>query len=133
MSSKTQMNKIKIIDKIRIIDIIIENYPSLKKERANIINLIFQKADNKNKYIFDKIIINNTNYYRDKDNILVDSDLKIMGIIYILSDLTQKIVIRHRTERKTYYYNFLMEQDIKMKHKLTEMKNLENNKKVKSF
>lgn len=109
------------MDKIKIIDTIIENYPSLKKERANIINLIFQKADNKDKYIFDKISINNTNYYRDKDNILVDSDLKIMGIIHVLPDSTQKIVIRQRTDRKLYYSKFLIEQDIRMKVKMIKM------------
>ena len=115
------------MDKIKIIDTIIENYPSLKKERANIINLIFQKADNKDKYIFDRITINNKNYYRDKDNILVDSDLKITGIIQVLPDSTKKIIMRQRTDRKLYYTNFLMEHDIKMKNKLIEMKKLEKN------
>ena len=116
------------MDKIKIIDTIIENYPVLKKERVNIINLIFQKVDNKDKYIFDRITINNKHYYRDKDNILVDSDLKIWGMIHILPDSTQKVVIRHRTERGLYYSKFLAEQDIKMNNTLKEMKSLENNK-----
>jgi hypothetical protein len=107
-------NSLTKLDKIKIIDTIIENYPSLKKERGNIINLICQTVDNKDKYIFDRITINNKVYYRDKDNILVDSDLNIMGIIQILPDLTQKIIIRHRTDRGLYYSKFLMEQDIKM-------------------
>jgi hypothetical protein len=107
-------NSLTKMDKIKIIDTIIENYPSLKKERGNIINLICQAVDNKDKYIFDRITINNKNYYRDKDNILVDSNLNIMGIIQILPDLTQKIIIRQRTNRELYYLKFLAEQDIKM-------------------
>ena len=92
-------NSLTKLDKIKIVDTIIEKYPNLKKERENIINLICQKEDNKDKYIFDRIIINNKIYYRDKDNILVDSDLNIMGIIYLLPDLS--IAINFLDEKST--------------------------------
>jgi hypothetical protein len=119
--NKIKMDKIKM-DKIKIIDTIIENYPSLKRERENIINLIFKKNNNNERNIFDRIIINNKKYYRDKDNILFDSDLNIHGIIQIFPDSTQKIIIRHKINRKKYYKDFLEEQDLKMSNKIRTSK-----------
>ena len=76
---------------------------------------IFKKNENKDRNIFDRITINNKNYYRDKDNILFDGDLNIHGIVQILPDSSQKIIIRYRVNRKLYYKKFLQEQDLKMK------------------
>lgn len=50
-----------------------------------------------------------------------------MGIIHVLPDSTQKIVIRQRTDRKLYYSKFLIEQDIRMKVKMIKMIGSEKN------
>ncbi len=114
----TSINKTLLdIDKIKIVDTIIEYYPELKKERSNIINIILEKTERLDRFILDKVIINNKTYYRDKDNILVDVNLQIVGMVQILPDNTQKYIIRREPNRKKIYENFLAEQDYKMKQK----------------
>jgi hypothetical protein len=105
------------IDKVKIVDTIIEYYPELKKERSNIINIILEKTERLDRFILDKVIINNKTYYRDKDNILVDVNLQIVGMVQILPDNTQKFIIRREPNRKKIYDTFLSEQDYKMKQK----------------
>jgi hypothetical protein len=103
------------MDKLKIIDTIIEHYPILKKERNNIINIVFEKIEDKNKYIFDKITVGDKHYYKDRYNILFDSNLNIVGIIQIKSDNKEKIIIRDRTNRKNIYNSFLQQQDLNMR------------------
>jgi hypothetical protein len=114
----TSINKTLLdIDKIKIIDTIIEHYPELKKDRSNIINIILEKTERLDRLILDKVIINNKNYYRDKDNILVDINLQIVGVVQVLSDNSTKFIIRREPNRKKIYESFLAEQDFKIKQK----------------
>lgn len=105
------------IDKIKIVDTIIEHYPELKKDRSIIINIILEKTERMDRYILDKVVINNKSYYRDKDNILVDINLQIVGMVQILPDNTVKYIIRRTPNRKKIYEKFLAEQDFKLKQK----------------
>ena len=67
------------IDKIRLVDTIIEQYPDLKKERSNIIKIVLEKITRPNKLILEKINYNNQTYYKYDDGIIIDENLKIKG------------------------------------------------------
>lgn len=114
----TSINKTLLdIDKIKIIDTIIEHYPELKKDRSTIINIILEKTESLDRLILDRVIINNKIYYRDKDNILVDVNLQIVGMVQVLPDNNIKYIIRREPNRKKIYEQFLAEQDFKLKQK----------------
>lgn len=66
-------------EKLKVIDIIIEMYPELKKSRDEIIFNIFEKQNKTNKYIFTKTIINNKSLYIDPYGLILDKDLKFYG------------------------------------------------------
>lgn len=114
----TSINKTLLdIDKIKIVDTIIEHYPELKKDRSTIINIILEKTENLDRLILDRVVINNKIYYRDKENILVDVNLQIVGIVQVLPDNNIKYIIRREPNRKKIYEQFLAEQDFKLKQK----------------
>ena len=114
----TSINKTLLdIDKIKIVDTIIEHYPELKKDRSTIINIILEKTERLDRLILERVIINNKSYYRDKDNILVDTNLQIVGIVQVLPDNSIKYIIRREPNRKNIYERFLTEQDFKLKQK----------------
>jgi hypothetical protein len=66
-------------EKIKVIDIIIDMYPELKKNREDIIFNVFEKQNKTNKYIFTKTIINNISLYIDPYGLILDKDLKFYG------------------------------------------------------
>ena len=66
-------------EKLKIIDIIIDMYPELKKNREEIIFNVFEKQTKTNKYIFTKTIINNKSLYIDPYGLILDKDLKFYG------------------------------------------------------
>jgi hypothetical protein len=66
-------------EKLKVIDIIIEMYPELKKNREEIIFNVFEKQNKTNKYIFTKTIINNNSLYVDPYGLILDKDLKFYG------------------------------------------------------
>jgi hypothetical protein len=66
-------------EKLKVIDIIIEMYPELKKSRDEIIFNIFEKQNKTNKYIFTKTTMNNKSLYIDPYGLILDKDLKFYG------------------------------------------------------
>jgi len=66
-------------EKLKVIDIIIDMYPELKKNREEIIFNVFEKQNKANKYIFTKTIINNNSLYIDPYGLILDKDLKFYG------------------------------------------------------
>jgi hypothetical protein len=66
-------------EKLKVIDIIIDMYPELKKSRDEIIFNVFEKQHKTNKYIFTKIIINNISLYIDPYGLILDNNLKFYG------------------------------------------------------
>lgn len=83
-----------IDDKIQVINIILDLYPSLKKDRQNIINVVFGRLNKPNKYVFTKILLNNHTYYIDNFGMLLDESLNFKGIvknniIYLCEDVIQ--------------------------------------------
>jgi hypothetical protein len=87
------------IDKIKIIDTIIEFYPELKKDRNHLINVILDKIERPDKYILDRIQVNKEVYYKDIDNIIIDGDLNICGICVDLGNSTFKYIITKKSNR----------------------------------
>lgn len=66
-------------EKVKVIDIIIDMYPELKKNRDEIIFNVFEKQTKTNKYIFTKTIINNNSLYIDPYGLILDKHLKFYG------------------------------------------------------
>lgn len=98
------------IDKIKIVDTIIENYPELKKERNHIINIILEKIERPDQFILERILINNNIYYKDKDNIIIDIDMNICGLC-INNHNGFKYIITKNNNRKEEREKFLKEMD----------------------
>lgn len=92
------------IDKIRIVDLIIEHYSELKKDRTNIIKLILQQVTRPNKLILEKINYDNKNYYKYNDGILIDETLNTCGVIN-----NDKIIIIRPFNRYEQHMKFLEE------------------------
>jgi hypothetical protein len=88
------------IDKVKIIDTIIEHYPDLKKDRNHIINIILDKVEKPDKYILERIDLNKKVYYKDNDNIIIDADLNICGLCVDYGNNTFKYIINVNTSRK---------------------------------
>jgi hypothetical protein len=68
-------------DKMKVIDIILDMYPDLKKNKADIVNVVFGKLVTPYKYIFTKIIIDDKEYYIDPDLAIYDKNLNFEGFI----------------------------------------------------
>jgi hypothetical protein len=99
------------IDKIKIIDTIIEFYPELKKDRNHLINVILDKIERPDKYILDRIEVNKMVYYKDIDNIIIDEDLNICGVCVNLGNNTFKYIITKKPKRITIRNEFLEKLD----------------------
>ena len=100
MSSQSTNKTLQDIDKIKIVDIIIEHYPELKKDRNHIINVILDKIEKPDRYILERVVLNNKVYYKDNDNILIDVDLNICGLCVVLGNNTFKYITNIKTTRK---------------------------------
>jgi len=100
------------IDKIRLVDSIIEQYPDLKKERSNIIRIVLEKIIRPNKLILEKFNFKNNFYYKYEDGIIIDENLKIKGFV-----IDNKPIIIRPTNRKEYHNNFIKLMDEKFYNK----------------
>ena len=83
--------RLKENEKIKIVDIIIDLYPELKKEKGMIINIVLERYDRPNKYIFERLIMPNLDekLYFNNDNIIFDSTLNIRGTLIKKSNNTE--------------------------------------------
>ena len=95
---KDECNKEKITrdrecdEKVKIIEIILDMYPELKKDKNDIINVVFGKMSKPNKYVFTKILHNNEELYVDIDGLLLSKTVEFKGIVinnkfYMVSDI----------------------------------------------
>jgi hypothetical protein len=76
---------------MKVIDIIIDMYPELKKSKDEIVAHVFDKNNYINKYIFTKYIHNNKDLYVDPYGLILDKYLVFNGFLvdgkyYILDD-----------------------------------------------
>jgi len=103
------MSNITEFDKISIVDLIIEYYPELKKNRTNIIKLVLQQITRPNKLILEKVIYENKTYYKYNDGILIDDKLNTCGMI-----INDKIIITRTGNRYDEHIKKLKEIEDKL-------------------
>jgi hypothetical protein len=68
-------------ERIKIINIILDMYPDMKKDKQDIINAVYGKLSKPNTYVFTKIFINNKEYYVDPEGTILTKTLEFKGII----------------------------------------------------
>jgi hypothetical protein len=78
-----QKNKV-LSDKLAVVDKFFKTYPHLKKDKNNFIKEVLgEKVDKlqqyQQEYTFDKIVLEDKVYYRDKFNNIVDEKAKLVG------------------------------------------------------
>jgi hypothetical protein len=100
------------IEKTRIIEDLIEHYPELKKDKNVLNNIFFDRTDKPNKFILERITINNKVYYRSNDNLLVDVNIKCHGIF-----VNDRFIIVRPDNRKEFHDKFIEEFKNYMKEK----------------
>jgi ribosomal protein L31 len=101
MANKSDPN---YIEKIRIIDDLIDHYPELKKDKQVLLNLFFDRSDRPNKFILERVIINGKTYYKSTDNLLIDVNIKCHGIF-----VNGRSLIIRSENRKEHYDKFIEE------------------------
>jgi hypothetical protein len=79
----SKVNTSTLIDdeKLKVIDIIIEMFPELKKSKDDIISNVFEKNGKPHKYIFTKISHKNRDLYIDPYGLILDTDLVFKGFV----------------------------------------------------
>jgi hypothetical protein len=85
-------------DKLKVINIILDMYPDLKKDRHEIINAVYGNLNKPTRQIFTKIRINNSEVYVDNTGLVLDANLNFKGFIinniqYLIDDSFEKISI----------------------------------------
>lgn len=68
-------------EKLKIINVIIDMYPEMKKDKQDIINAVYGKLSKPNTYVFTKIFINNKEYYVDPEGTIMTKTLEFKGIV----------------------------------------------------
>jgi ribosomal protein L31 len=92
------------IEKIRIIEDLIEHYPELKKDKNILNNIFFDRSDKPNKFILDRVELNKKVYYKSNDNLLIDVNIKCHGVY-----VDGKFIIIRPENRKEHYDKFIEE------------------------
>lgn len=68
-------------EKLKVVDIILDMFPELRKHKDDIIVNVMQKHLNQNKYVFTKYIHNNCEFYIDPFGMIVDKNIVFKGFI----------------------------------------------------
>ena len=71
----------KLDEKLKIINVILDMYPEMKKDKQDIINAVYGKLSKPNTYVFTKIFINNKEYYVDPEGTIMTKTLEFKGIV----------------------------------------------------
>ena len=68
-------------EKIEIIDKILKMFPEMKNQRNIILSeILLPKQPIDDRYILEKIIINNKTYYKDKYRNIIDTNINLVGM-----------------------------------------------------
>jgi hypothetical protein len=78
-------NNLTKMEKIDIIDLFIELYPDIAKDRQIIINTVLGVIKRPNKYILERFDHKNKIYYLDKFGVIIDKYLNFCGC-YIINE-----------------------------------------------
>jgi len=68
-------------DRLKVINVILDMYPELKKDKNDIINVVYGKLSKPNKQIFTKIRLDNKELYIDTTGLVLDENLNFKGLI----------------------------------------------------
>ncbi len=84
--------------KMKVIDIIIDMFPELKKSKDEIIANVFDKNNYINKYVFTKYVCNNKDLYVDPYGMILDKYLVFNGFFvdgkyYLIDDFNDNLDI----------------------------------------
>ena len=80
-------------DRLKVINVILDMYPDLKKDKNDIINVVYGKLSKPNKQIFTKIKLDDKELYIDTTGLVLDQNLNFKGLIinnirYLFDDNT---------------------------------------------
>lgn len=80
-------------DRLKVINVILDMYPDLKKDKNDIINVVYGKLSKPNKQIFTKIKLDDKELYIDTTGLVLDENLNFKGLIinnirYLFDDNT---------------------------------------------
>jgi hypothetical protein len=83
-------------EKMKVIDIILDMYPQLKKNKTDIVNTVYGKLVRPYNYVFTKIFIDNREFYIDPNDAIYNKQLKFKGFIsnkkiYLIDDINDEI------------------------------------------
>ena len=97
-------NNILSDEKMKVIDIILDMYPQLKKNKIDIVNTVYGKLVRPYNYVFTKIFIDNKEFYIDPNDAIYNKQLNFKGFIvnkkiYLIDDINDEI-IKEREENK---------------------------------
>lgn len=68
-------------DRLKVINVILDMYPELKKDKTDIINVVYGKLSKPNKQIFTKIKLDDKELYIDTTGLVLDKNLNFKGLI----------------------------------------------------
>ena len=68
-------------DRLKVINVILDMYPELKKDKSDIINVVYGKLSLPHKQIFTKIFFDNKVLYIDISGLVLDKNLIFKGLI----------------------------------------------------
>lgn len=68
-------------DRLKVINVILDMYPELKKDKNDIINVVYGKLSKPNKQIFTKIKLDDKELYIDTTGLVLDENLNFKGLI----------------------------------------------------
>lgn len=82
----TENEKLQLNYKLQALDIILELYPEIRKDRAELVTILSGKYQRPIKYILNKFKYNNLDLYADPDGMIVDKDLNFYGFTKDMSN-----------------------------------------------
>ena len=99
-------NNILSDDKMKVINIVLDMYPQLKKNKIDIVNAVYGKLVRSYNYVFTKFFIANKEYYIDPNDAIYNKQLNFKGFIankkiYLIDDINDEI-IKETGENKNY-------------------------------
>jgi hypothetical protein len=108
-------NKLTKMEKIDIVDLFIELYPDISRDREILINTILGIIKRPNKYILERFDHLNNTYYIDKFGVIIDKNLKFCGCYIDISE-TRETKIKVIMYRQRNFKN-----ELEYLNKLTDL------------
>lgn len=98
-------NNILSDEKMKVIEIVLDMFPQLKKNKTDIINTVYGKLVKPYNYIFTKIFIDNREFYIDPNNAIYNKQLNFKGFItdnkiYLIDDINNEIIKESEENKK---------------------------------